>query len=86
MKLEYFSKNTFFFRMWFIMFILHRHFLPKGEPIPAQLLRCSGFAVDNHSVTRQRLVTEPVSTRGIIQINCIKLNSMIKRYLQPRKK
>ena len=63
MKLEYFSKNTFFFRMWFIMFILYRHFLPKGEPISAHLLRCDGFAVDNHSFTRRRLVTEPISTR-----------------------
>jgi len=45
MKLEYFSKNTFFFRMWFKIFILYRHFLPKGEPISAHLLRCDGFAV-----------------------------------------
>jgi len=38
-------------------------FFPKGEPISAHLLRCGGFAVDNHSFTRRRLVTEPSSTR-----------------------
>jgi hypothetical protein len=61
--LEYFSKNTFFFRMWFMMFILYRHLLPKGEPISDHLLRCGGFAVDDHSFTRRRLVTGPISTR-----------------------
>jgi len=34
-----------------------------GEPISAHLLRCGGFAVDNHSFTRRRLVTGPSSTR-----------------------
>jgi len=45
------------------MFILYRHLSTKGEPISAHLLRCGGFAVDDHSFTRRRLVTEPISTR-----------------------
>jgi len=45
MKLEYFTENTFFLRFWFIIFILYRHFLPKGEPISAHLLRCGGDAL-----------------------------------------
>jgi hypothetical protein len=59
MELEYFTGNTFFFRLWLFIFISYRHFLPKGEPISAHLLRCGGFAVDNHSFTRRRLVTAP---------------------------
>ncbi|HEM49137.1 MAG TPA: hypothetical protein ENO27_02890 [Caldithrix sp.] len=38
-------------------------FYPEGEPISAHLLRCCGFAVDNHSFTRRRLVTGQISTR-----------------------
>jgi hypothetical protein len=63
MKLQFFSGSTFCFGLWFVIFILYRHFLPKGEPISAHLLRCGGFAVDNHSFTRRRLVTGPSSTR-----------------------
>jgi len=62
-KLKYFSENTFFIRLFLTIFILYRLFLPKGEPISAHLLRCGGFAVDHHSFTRRRLVTEPISTR-----------------------
>jgi len=38
-------------------------FYPEGEPISAHLLRCGGFAVDNHSFTRRRLVTGPSLAR-----------------------
>jgi hypothetical protein len=63
MDLKYFSGITFFFGLGLIIFILYWHFLPKGEPISAHLLWCGGFAVDNHSFTRRRLVTGPISTR-----------------------
>ncbi|MBN2245621.1 MAG: hypothetical protein JW755_07225, partial [Candidatus Aminicenantes bacterium] len=46
---------TFFFRMWFIMFILYRHFLPKGEPISAQTRHCPEFAVADYSLTQGSL-------------------------------
>ena len=38
-------------------------FYLKASRISVYLLRCGGFAVDNHSFTRRRLVTEPTSTR-----------------------
>jgi len=62
-KLEYLPKNNFFIRLFITISIFNRHFLPEGEPISAHLLRCGGFAVDNHSFTRRRLVTGPISTR-----------------------
>ena len=31
MKLEYFTGSTFFFRLCFAIFILYRHFLPRGR-------------------------------------------------------
>ena len=58
-----FQKILFSSDYFLQLFISYRHFLPKGEPISAHLLRCGGFAVDNHSFTRRRLVTGPTLTR-----------------------
>ena len=57
-------QKTFFSSDLFIQYLFYIGiFNPEGEPIPAHLLRCGGFAVDDHSFTRRRLVTEPISTR-----------------------
>jgi hypothetical protein len=64
-----FHKTLFFIRLFITISILYRHFLPNGEPISAHLLRCGGFAVDNHSFTYRRLVTAPSSTREYSRLN-----------------
>jgi hypothetical protein len=42
---------------------INRHFFPRGEPISPHLLRCSPFAVDNHSFMVRRLASAATSTR-----------------------
>jgi len=62
-NLGYFPEN-FFSSDLFIQYLFYIGiFNPEGEPISAHLLRCGGFAVDNHSFSRRRLVTGPISTR-----------------------
>jgi hypothetical protein len=63
MELEYITGGTFFIGFTLRHSIYIGIFYPEGEPISAHLLRCGGFAVDNHSFTPRRLVTGPISTR-----------------------
>jgi len=45
-----------------ILYIFIGIFYPSGEPISPHLLRCSLFAVDDHSFTGPRLASVAIST------------------------
>jgi len=55
------NPDKFFFKKKFFIFI--GIFYPSGEPISLHRLRCSPFAVDNHSFMGHFLAARAILTR-----------------------